>query len=319
MNLFMRRVTVITTALALLAGVSWVGAYEGGVFSVPADKEQAADLPQVPSNLPVLSNSCSGGTVTFTFDDGPDVNTMLTLATLHAEHVPAIFFTIGDKVVKNPSIVRAEIKYGDRVEDHTWDHKSFTGVSTNTKGLTDAQVRAELQGSINAIMSSGLPRPKLWRAPYDDVTQHQVAIAKSMGLTLVMSFGTPPIDNVVDSNDWQAKTPQQVADFIINGSVWSAKTGQTTIATAAEASRADAANASNPGGGYDAGNGIAYVHGITGGSVLGFHDGTRSAPIMIKALPIIVRYMNAHHLCATTNLPADDLGLPAGVNTGGGG
>ena len=49
------------------------------------------------------------------------------LSTLHAEHVPAIFFTIGNKVYANPAIVRAEIKYGFRVEDHTWDHQSFTG------------------------------------------------------------------------------------------------------------------------------------------------------------------------------------------------
>ena len=50
-----------------------------------------------------------------------------------------------------------------------------------------------------------------------------------MGLTLVMSYGSPPMNNIVDSNDWQAKTPQQVAAFIINGSVWNPKTGATTV------------------------------------------------------------------------------------------
>ena len=68
-----------------------------------------------------------------------------------------------------------------------------------------------------------------------------------------------------------------------------------------------------------ASDGNAYVPGISDGSVLGFHDGTKTAPLTVKSIPIIVRYMNAHHLCATSNVPADDLGLPAGINTGGGG
>lgn len=319
MNLLMRRVTVITSALVLLGAVTGAGLYEGGMFNTPANQVKPADLPVVASNLPVLDNSCKGGTVTFTFDDGPDVNTMTLLSTLKAEHVPAIFFTIGDKVAKNPAIVRAEVQNGFRVEDHTWDHQSFTGQSTHTKALTDAQVRAELQGSINAITTAGLPRPKLWRAPYDDVNAHDVAIAKSLGLTLVMSYGSPPQNNIVDSNDWQAKTPQQAAAFIINGSVWNPKTGATTVATPTEKATAEAAFARNPSNGYLASDGNAYVPGISGGAVLGFHDGTHTAPIMIQSIPIIVRYMNAHHLCATSNVPANDLGLPTNLNAGGGG
>ena len=103
----------------------------------------------------MLNNSCSGGTVTFTFDDGPSpANTLPLLAELKAEHVPAIFFVIGEHVAANPAIAKAEVKNGFLIEDHTWDHQSFTGLSTKTKPLTKAQAKAELTKDINEIASA---------------------------------------------------------------------------------------------------------------------------------------------------------------------
>ena len=47
---------------------------------------------------------------------------------------------------------------------------------------------------------------------------------------------------------------------------------------------------------------------LKNGTIISFHDGVRQAPQMIKALPLIVSYMNAHHLGATTAVRADATG-----------
>jgi peptidoglycan/xylan/chitin deacetylase (PgdA/CDA1 family) len=56
------------------------------------------------------------------------------------------------------------------------------------------------------------------------------------------------------------------------------------------------------------------------GTIIAFHDGLRTAPQMIAALPLIVAYMNAHHLGATTTVRPDATGgVVPDNNTGTGG
>ena len=56
------------------------------------------------------------------------------------------------------------------------------------------------------------------------------------------------------------------------------------------------------------------------GTIIAFHDGLRTAPQMIAALPLIVAYMNAHHLGATTTVRPDATGgIVPNDNTGTGG
>jgi len=59
---------------------------------------------------------------------------------------------------------------------------------------------------------------------------------------------------------------------------------------------------------------------IIDGTIIAFHDGLRTAPQMIAALPLIVAYMNAHHLGATTTVRPDATGgVVPDDNTGTGG
>lgn len=56
------------------------------------------------------------------------------------------------------------------------------------------------------------------------------------------------------------------------------------------------------------------------GTIIAFHDGLRTAPQMIAALPLIVAYMNAHHLGVTTTVgPEATGGVVPDANTGTGG
>ena len=244
------------------------------VSAVPPDGKWPASLPAAPKGLPVLHNSCANGTVTFTFDDGPDKYTLPLAAELLAEHVPAVFFEIGDKVTENPGITGLLAKKHFVIGNHTYTHESLTGQSLKTKPLTDAQVNAELTRASAAIVAAGAPKPVLWRAPYDDVSQHDQLLAAKLGLRLVMSYGTTT-GNIDDSNDWSGNSAQSIADHVDKGYTLDGST----------------------------------FPGMRNLTILSFHDGTtNTAPTTIKAIPLIVGFMNRHQLCATAIVRPDATG-----------
>ena len=105
----------------------------------------------------MLDNSCSAGYVTFTFDDGPDRHTLALASELKAEHVPAVFFEIGDKVTENPGITKQLVKEGFVIGDHTYDHEDMTGVENKTRPLTDSQIRARADPCQQRHRRSGGP------------------------------------------------------------------------------------------------------------------------------------------------------------------
>ena len=154
-------------------------------------------LPAPPSGIPVLHNNALAGRVAFTYDDGPDAHTLELISELKTEHIPAVFFVIGDKVAANPRIIKATVRAGYLVEVHTWDHRSLTGQSTQTAPLTDSEVRAEFVKTIDGIVAAGAPRPTMWRPPYGDVDGRDIAIANSLGLRLVMPWS---VDGSISDN-----------------------------------------------------------------------------------------------------------------------
>jgi peptidoglycan-N-acetylglucosamine deacetylase len=235
-NLFFRRLTVLAAASVLTVGLGAGTAWRAGAFTspgspgkpaatsfsqaaytaasnwqegtaldnasaVPPDGKWPAVLPKALPGLPVLKNSsCSNGYVTFTFDDGPDQYTMPLAAELLAEHVPAVFFEIGDKVAENPGITKILAEHHFVIGNHTYNHEDMTGTSNKTKALTDAQVSAELTEDNAAIIAAGAPVPTLWRPPYGDVSTADNAVAQSLGLRLVMSWSND--GTIIDNGDW---------------------------------------------------------------------------------------------------------------------
>jgi len=224
-----------------------------------------------------VRNNCSGGYVAFTFDDGPGRYTPALLRTLKALKLKATFFVLGsqlDSSAANRQTMRAELAGGFSVQSHTYDHMSFTGASTGTQPLTEAQVVAELEGAAASIVKAGGPKPTLYRPPYGDINAAYDLIAQRLGYRIVMPWGTPN-GNIVDTQDW---------------------TGISPAAIAANATR-----------GYTK-NGIFY-RGIRAGSIVSMHDREdRTALNGIRALPQIVKYMNAHHLCSSGKIRADATG-----------
>ena len=164
-------------------------------------------LPPAPAPGVPLSGDVSAGRVTFTFDDGPDVNTPAVIAELNELHLHGVFFLIGDKAAKRPATVAAELANGEVIGNHTWDHKSLTGKGAGTRPLSQAQVRTELSRADAVIVTAGAPEPSLWRPPYGAVNAADDATARALGLRVVLDSGT----NIIDSNDWAGLTPAQIA------------------------------------------------------------------------------------------------------------
>jgi peptidoglycan/xylan/chitin deacetylase (PgdA/CDA1 family) len=224
-----------------------------------------------------IANDCSAGYVTFTFDDGPGPNTPAVMQALEALNLKATFFVNGNKLASsaaNQQTMRDELAHGYSVQNHTYDHASFTGASTGTQPLTEAQVTTELEDASASIVSAGGPKPTLYRPPYGDINAYYDLIAQKLGYRIVMPWGAPQA-NIVDSQDWTGISPAAIAANVTEGYT---KNGN-------------------------------FYPGIKAGAIVSMHDGEDQTTLnTIQALQPIVDYMNAQHLCSTDTIRADATG-----------
>ncbi len=260
-----------------------------GTGGTAATAAAAAAIAKQPVHA--LDNSGSAGNVTFTFDDGPGLFDQALLTELGRLHLHAVFFVFGNKVAANPRIIHEYLAAGDLVENHTWDHKSFTGFSTHSRPLTYPEITQELAQTQRAIVAAGAPTPTLYRPPYGDINGYENNLAAAMGLRIVMPYESNPhqAPRIVDSMDWIGLSAAQVVTAVTRG--WVSQ-------------------------------GVHFP-GITGGSIAAFHDSAPGSCVdpapadvplcgdvvqMMKALPGIVDYMNAHNLGVTVNVPSNATG-----------
>ena len=224
-----------------------------------------------------ISNDCSAGYVTFTFDDGPDVHTPEVMNALLGLNLKGVFFVTGAKVAASPAaqqIVRDLAANGFTVQNHTWDHKSLTGESTGTQALDEASVRDEMDRGTQAIMDAGLPSPTLYRPPFGDINSFDDLIAQNLGLRIVMSWSTPT-GNIIDSKDWAGATAAQIVSVVTQGR---------------------------------SANGYFYPA-ARDGTIIAMHDGQQQSTLnTLASLQPIVDWMNTKHLCSTTEVRQDATG-----------
>jgi peptidoglycan/xylan/chitin deacetylase (PgdA/CDA1 family) len=228
----------------------------------------------VASDWQPVANDCSAGYVSFTFDDGPGVNTPAVLQALQGLNLNATFFVLGNKTAQDPQTVASELAAGFSVQSHGYDHSSFTGASTGTAPLTDAQITDQLTRTSQAILDAGGASPTLYRPPYGDINAYDDLLARNLGYRIAMPWGTPN-GNIVDSRDWTGISPAQIAanvtmGFTLNGN---------------------------------------FYPGIKADSIVSMHDGEDLTTLnTIQALQIIVNYMNTNHLCSSTTIRPDATG-----------
>jgi peptidoglycan/xylan/chitin deacetylase (PgdA/CDA1 family) len=142
------------------------GSPPAGSASPPASP---ASAPAGPATL--LTRGPSGGrTVFLTFDAGTDTGfAAQILDTLQRERVTAAFGITGRWAEQNPDLVRRIVGEGHDVVNHTYDHRSFTGVSTHAAALSAAQRRTEIDRADQVLSGlTGRTTRPWFRLPYGD-------------------------------------------------------------------------------------------------------------------------------------------------------
>ncbi len=102
------------------------------------------------------------GTVSFTFDDGPDPEvTSKVLDVLREAHVKAAFFVIGRNAEKHPQLLKQIMDEGHVIGNHTYNHDYVFSKSAAEKQVTDGS--DIIQGIIGK-------KPKYFRPPFGVMT-----------------------------------------------------------------------------------------------------------------------------------------------------
>lgn len=177
----------VLAALTLLA----VLAYE--VFEQPTNQIFGPTLTQGPFDEKVVA---------LTYDDGPNPPyTQAILTVLERERVHATFFLVGRAVARYPEIVRREVRDGDAVGNHTWDHPHLVVMSP-------PQIRRSLERTERAIQRASGVRTKIMRPPFGARDWLVLQTATKMGYTVVMW-------SVPLARDWDYPTAGVIAKRII--------------------------------------------------------------------------------------------------------
>jgi peptidoglycan/xylan/chitin deacetylase (PgdA/CDA1 family) len=94
--------------------------------------------------LPIVSRGTSGKkAVALTFDDGPDPLTTPHLLRLLAKYqAPAAFFVTGKKAAEHPALIKAILRQGHAIGNHSFNHSSlvlFKSCQTIARDINSAQ------------------------------------------------------------------------------------------------------------------------------------------------------------------------------------
>lgn len=118
--------------------------------------------------------------VALTFDDGPDPRyTPLVLQLLARYGAHATFFDVGRHVLSYPDLARAEVRAGNEVANHTFDHY-------NLPGRPAAAVFGEIQSTADVLRASGVPEAHWFRPPRGEFDRDNARVVRAAGYRTVM-------------------------------------------------------------------------------------------------------------------------------------
>jgi len=181
------RVTIVAAVIALAAFL----AYEH--FEQPANQLFGHTLTRGPSNERVVA---------LTYDDGPNPPyTDRILDVLEHERVHATFFLVGRAVQAFPEVVRREVRDGDALGNHSWDHSHLIVYPPGA-------VAASIQRTDAAIAAASGVHTKLFRPPFGARDWIVMRAAQRLGYTVVMWSEPLP-------RDWEYPTPAQIAQRVL--------------------------------------------------------------------------------------------------------
>jgi peptidoglycan/xylan/chitin deacetylase (PgdA/CDA1 family) len=128
--------------------------------------------------------------VALTFDDGPSpVYTPQILALLKQYGAHATFFVLGQQVEESPELVRAELKDGNEVGNHSFSHTRMT------KADQISRERELERTALDLDLLGCPPELRLFRPPYSAYDERLKSYLAHTGRCLALWS--------LDSGDWQ--------------------------------------------------------------------------------------------------------------------
>jgi peptidoglycan/xylan/chitin deacetylase (PgdA/CDA1 family) len=130
----------------------------------------------------------SPGSLSLTFDDGPDERwTPDVIAALARCGARATFFMLGERVQAAPATARAVVEAGHDVQLHGHRHVRHSE-------LGEHEIELDTASALDALADVGV-RPTHWRTPWGVRTRATEVVAARHALTLV--------DWTLDTHDWR--------------------------------------------------------------------------------------------------------------------
>ena len=150
--------------------------------------------------------------VALTFDAGADRGyAELILNVLRDYGVRASFGMTGLWARQNPDLVWRMAAEGHRFINHTWDHGSFTGLSTGTRALSRAERWSQLDRTENLLVElTGQSSRPFFRSPYGDVDASVQRDIAPRGYAYNVLW-------TVDSGGWRGIPARSIVDICLRG------------------------------------------------------------------------------------------------------
>jgi peptidoglycan/xylan/chitin deacetylase (PgdA/CDA1 family) len=150
----------------------------------------------------VVSGPSNERVVALTYDDGPNPPyTDEILRVLEAERVRATFFVVGRAVEAYPSVVRREVRDGDAIGNHTWDHAHL--IVMDPDGVRESLTRTDA-----AIAAATGVHPAIMRPPFGARDWIVLDQARKLGYTPIMW-------SVPLARDWENPAPSVIAARVL--------------------------------------------------------------------------------------------------------
>ena len=179
---------------------------------VPPPAPTATPLPPVDGAATVVRRGDAGRrAVTLTFDAGSDTGfTAQILDTLAANDIAAAFGITGAWAERNPDLVH-RIAAGHTLINHSFDHASFTGLSTQSAPLSQEQRWYELDRTESIIhdLTGGTTLP-YFRPPYGDydASVNEDVFARGYRYNVMWT---------VDSGGWRGISADEIVGICLDG------------------------------------------------------------------------------------------------------
>ncbi|PSR36916.1 MAG: chitooligosaccharide deacetylase [Sulfobacillus thermosulfidooxidans] len=142
--------------------------------------------------------------VALTFDDGPwRSSTPQILRILVHHHALATFFVIGQQVLRDPDIIRQEVKDHMEIGNHTFSHMNLAKHSY-------AQIVSDLSQANQAIKDVTGHPPTLLRTPYGTYNPTVLRAAQELHLRVIMWSWTE------DTRDWANPGVEAIVSRVVS-------------------------------------------------------------------------------------------------------